>query len=273
MRWFATFSVAAAGAFALAASAQSPQRPQTLLITGSSTLAPLVTEIARRFERAHPGVAVTVEAGGSGRGVRDAREGKADIGMVSRALAPVEADLTASSIARDGIAIIVSRPVNVDALTQAQVRAIYVGTVTNWKAVGGSNGPIQVVTRDKGFSSLELMKEHFGLGDNGIKAQGVAGDNENFFKVMAGRRDAIGYVSLGEAERRSRAGEAIKLVAIDGLPTSSESIKAGDYPITPPLNLVTRGRPVGLAKAFIEYALSRKVTDLVDRFDFVPYQD
>ena len=87
-----------------------------------------------------------------------------------------------------------------------------------------------------------------------------------------GRRDAIGYISVGEAEGRSRAGEAIKLLAVDGVPAAGESIKTGDCPITRPLNL-TRGRPAGLARAFIQYALSRKVTDLIDQFDFDPYRD
>ena len=50
-----------------------------LLITGSSTMAPMVEELGKRFRTRHPGVVITVEAGGSGRGVADAIGGKADI--------------------------------------------------------------------------------------------------------------------------------------------------------------------------------------------------
>ncbi len=271
--WIALASVLAAGPVASPASADSPQHPRTLVITGSSTLAPLLTEIARRFEQVHPGVTLKVDAGGSGRGVRDAREGKADIGMVSRALLPKESDLTAFSIARDGIAFVVSRPVKVDALTQAQARGILLGAVTNWRVVGGADVPIYVVDREKGYSAHDLINGHFGFAEGAIKSQGVAGDDNALFNAITARGDAIGYASIGEAERRSQAGEAIKLLAIDGVPGTSDSIKAGDYPITRSLNLVTRARPVGLAKAFVEYALSRKVTDLVEHFEFVPYRD
>lgn len=78
---------------------------QKVVITGSSTVAPLVAEIAKRFEQHHPGVRVDVQSGGSSRGISDARSGLADIGMVSRALKPDEADLNAATIAMDGVVL------------------------------------------------------------------------------------------------------------------------------------------------------------------------
>src|SRR5436305_907714 len=74
-----------------------------LVLTGSSTVAPLAAEIGKRFEEQHPGVRIDVQTGGSSRGVADARQGLADIGMVSRALNEQEKDLHAFSIARDGV--------------------------------------------------------------------------------------------------------------------------------------------------------------------------
>ncbi len=56
-----------------------------LVITGSSTIAPLMAELAERFE-AQTGIQVDVQSGGSGRGISDVRQGLADFGMVSRAL-------------------------------------------------------------------------------------------------------------------------------------------------------------------------------------------
>jgi phosphate transport system substrate-binding protein len=61
-----------------------------IVITGSSTVAPLVAEIAKQFEAKHPDIRVDVQTGGSSRGLTDARQGLADIGMVSRALTDKE---------------------------------------------------------------------------------------------------------------------------------------------------------------------------------------
>src|SRR3990170_5604692 len=82
-----------------------PLQAQTgrLLLTGSSTMAPLMKKLAARFETLHPGTRVEVQGGGSGRGISDAREGKADIGMCSRALTDHEKDLYGFPIARDGV--------------------------------------------------------------------------------------------------------------------------------------------------------------------------
>ena len=64
-----------------------------IVITGSSTVAPLISEIGKRFESLHSGIRVDVQTGGSSRGIADTRNGLADIGMVSRALTSQESDL------------------------------------------------------------------------------------------------------------------------------------------------------------------------------------
>src|SRR5687767_11588292 len=77
-----------------------------LVLTGASTVAPLAAEIGKRFETMRPGVRVDVQTGGSGRGINDARQGLADIGLVSRVLKDDEKDLLAFPIARDGVCVI-----------------------------------------------------------------------------------------------------------------------------------------------------------------------
>ncbi|HLA61548.1 MAG TPA: substrate-binding domain-containing protein, partial [Nitrospiraceae bacterium] len=121
-----------------------------LVITGASTLAPLIAEIGKRFESLYPAVRVDVQSGGSSRGVADARQGLADIGMVSRAMKEDEQDLSAFPVARDGVCPILHQANPVQALTDEQVVAIYTGTITNWKAVGGTDAPITVVNKAEG---------------------------------------------------------------------------------------------------------------------------
>jgi phosphate transport system substrate-binding protein len=244
-----------------------------LVITGASTLAPLIAEIGKRFESLYPTVRIDVQSGGSSRGVADARQGLADIGMVSRAMKEDERDLSAFPVARDGVCPILHQENPVQALADKQIVAIYTGTITNWKAVGGTDAPITVVNKAEGRSTLEVFLHYFKLKNVDVKAQVVIGDNEQGVKTVAGNRNAIGYVSIGTAEYDATHGVPIKLLPIGGVAASTESVRKGTFPLSRPLHLVTRTTPSGLAKAFIEYAQSKAVHDLIKQQYFVPLAD
>lgn len=246
---------------------------QTLVLTGSSTVAPLAAEIGKRFESLHSGVRVDVQTGGSSRGIADTRQGVADIGMVSRALKSEEQDLFAFTIARDGVCLIVHGDNPVTVLTDEQVVAIYTGRITNWNEVGGSDAPITVVNKAEGRSTLELFLHHFKLKNSDVRPHVVIGDNEQGIKTVAGNPDAIGYVSIGTAEYDATHGISIKLLPVGGVDASIENVSNGTFPISRPLNLVTRTQPEGLARAFIEFARSREVHDIVRSQYFVPISD
>lgn len=244
-----------------------------LLITGSSTMAPMVSAIAQRFQSLHPAVRVEVQMGGSGRGIADARSGKADIGMASRALGEAERDLYSLPIARDGITLVVHRDNPVQALTNRQIVDIYTGKITNWKQVGGRDTAILTVKAEAKYSSTELFTQYFDIAYDDIRAQRTVGDNPMRIKLMGENPNAILYMSVGEAERRMQAGAPVKLLPVDGVAASSKSIRDGNFPISRALSLVVKDMPAGLAKAFIEYAVSSQVTDIVVVHDFVPYLD
>ncbi|HUG67134.1 MAG TPA: phosphate ABC transporter substrate-binding protein [Pirellulaceae bacterium] len=241
-----------------------------LVLTGSSTVAPLALEIAKRFESEHPGVRVDVQTGGSSRGVADARRGLANIGMASRPLKPDEEDLYAFAIARDGVCLIVHQDNPVQALTDEQVVAIYTGKVDNWSDVGGNDAPITVVNKAAGRSTLELFLDYFNLTSVDVQADVVIGDNEQGIKTVAGNPNSIGYVSIGTAEYDATVGIRIQLLPVGGVEASVENVATGSFPLSRPLNLVTRQQPTGLAKEFIEYAQSDAVHDLIREQYFVP---
>ncbi len=269
-------SMAALMCVPLSAGAQKPAADQLtgkLVVTGASTLAPLIGEIGKRFESLYPAVRIDVQSGGSSRGVADARQGLADIGMVSRAMKEDERDLSAFPVARDGVCPILHQENPVQALADEQVVAIYTGKITNWKAVGGTDAPITVVNKAEGRSTLEVFLHYFKLKSVDVKAQVVIGDNEQGVKTVAGNRNAIGYVSIGTAEYDATHGVPIKLLPIGGVEASTESVQKGIFPLSRPLHIVTRTPPVGLAKAFIEYAQSKAVHDLIRQQYFVPLAD
>ncbi|WP_236695969.1 phosphate ABC transporter substrate-binding protein [Rhodopirellula islandica] len=246
------------------------QNENQIVLTGSSTVAPLMSEIAKQFESLHPGVRVDVQSGGSSRGVADARRGLADIGMVSRDLKAEEQDLTAFPLARDGVCVIIHRDNPVASLTDDQLVAIYTDRINNWKEVGGADAPITVVNKAEGRSTLELFVGHFQLNNEQIKADAVIGDNEQGIKTVAGNRHAIGYVSIGTAEYDAKHDVEIKLLPLAGIAASIENVRAGDFPLSRPLNLVVQGTPTGIVAEFIDFARSRDVNQIILEQYFVP---
>lgn len=257
-------------ATAIAQTTGTDQLSGKLVVTGASTLAPLISEIGKRFESLSPNVRVDVQTGGSSRGVADARQGLADIGMVSRAMKDEEKDLHAFPVARDGVGIILHKDNPVQSLTDEQVIAIYTGKITNWKDVGGKDAPITVVNKAEGRSTLEVFLHYFKLKNADVKAQVVIGDNEQGVKTVAGNRNAIGYFSIGTAEYDESQGVPIKLLPAGGVAASTETVRNGTFPISRPLHIVTRTQPAGLTKAFIDYAQSKAVHDIIAQQYFVP---
>lgn len=244
-----------------------------LVITGSSTLAPLVTEIGKRFEALHSDVRIDVQTGGSSRGISDTRQGLADIGMASRALKDGEHDLFAFPIALDGICIIVHKNNPVSGLSDSQIVDIYTGKIKNWKEVGGKDAPITVVNKAEGRATLELFLEHFKLKNKDIKPDVIIGDNEQGIKTIAGNPNSVGYISIGTAEYDATHGVPIKLLPLGGVTASIENLRNGKFPISRPLNLVTKTPPDGLTKEFIDFASSKEVEDIVKEQYFVPISE
>jgi phosphate transport system substrate-binding protein len=242
-------------------------RQGRLVITGSSTLAPLVNEIGRRFESRYPGARIDVQTGGSSRGIADLRRGTAGLGMVSRRLTAGEDDLTAHIIALDGIAIVVHRDNPVTTLSDAEIVALFTGALRAWP---GSDRPVTVVNKAEGRATLELFLAHFGLGSADIRASIVIGDNQQGIRTVAGDPDAIAYVSIGTALFEAARGTPIRTLPLNGIDATLDNVRSGRFPLARPLNLITRGGITPLTEAFIEFAQSTAVADLVEAQNFVP---
>ncbi|PKM38171.1 MAG: ABC transporter substrate-binding protein [Gammaproteobacteria bacterium HGW-Gammaproteobacteria-10] len=243
---------------------------EKLTLTGSSTIAPLAAEIGKRFESLHPGARIDVQSGGSSRGIGDVRTGLAHIGLVSRALKAEESDLHAHTIALDGIALIINQSNPIPKLDRKQIVEIFTGKINNWRDVGGTDAPITVVNKAEGRSTLELFLQFFGLQGTDVKPHVIIGDNQQGIKTVAGNANAIGYVSIGSAAYEAEHGAPIKLLPLDDAEATIDNVRNGLFPLSRPLNLVTHGKPSGLAESFIEFAQSDQVHDLIEAQYFVP---
>lgn len=244
--------------------------PNKLVITGASTIAPLMAEIGKRFEARRPDVRVDVQTGGSSRGIADATRGLADVGMSSRALTEEESrGLVTDVLALDGVCFLVHKGNPVRTLDDAQIVGIFTGQIRNWKEVGGRDATIVAINRADGRSEIELFSHHFKVKTTDLKGDLIAGDNEQGIKMVASNADAIIFMSLGTSEQAAARGEPIKLLPLGGVEATVDNVRAGRYPFARPLVLIRRQDARPLVRELIEFALAPEMRPLVERFSFV----
>lgn len=246
-----------------------------LVVTGSSTIAPLLAEIASRFEDKHSSVRVDVQTGGSSRGIRDAHSGIADIGMSSRHLKASElSGVKTRIIAWDGVAFVVHKDNPVDELSLSQLKEIYTGKTNEWASVGGKPGQIVVSNRANGRSEQDLVCDYLDVKPGQIQADVVDGETQQSIKTVITNRKAITYTSVGAAQDAVRRGEPIKLLPLEGIVASSESVSAGKFPLARPLVLIfknSNGRSKQkLIERFLNFANDDDVVDAAVNLGFVP---
>ena len=225
---------------------------------GSTTVQPLAEKLAEAFSAQHPEVEITVQGGGSSVGVKSAGEGTVDVGAASREVKESELqefpDLVIHTIARDGIAIVAHPDVLLNGLTTEQVRDIFAGEITNWSAVGGPDKPIVVVSREEGsgtraaFEEMVMGKEGPPIVDRAI----LQPSNGAIRTTISTTPHSIGFLSFGYLD------ESVKTLAIDGVEATEANAASGDYPIVRPLNLLTKGEPAGVVKAWLDFIFSEE---------------
>jgi phosphate transport system substrate-binding protein len=246
---------------------------ENLTVAGSSTIQPLAERAGQAYEKLHPGVRIDVQGGGSSVGISATRSGLADVGTVSRPLKPDEQDLTPTTIAIDGVAMIVHAENPLTAVKREQVIDIYTGAIRKWAALGGNEHEIVVINKEEGRATLEMFEEHFGLRGRFRPDMLIIGPNGQAILSVAGNPDSIAYVSIGSALMARAQGTPIKLLSLDGVEATAEAVRDGRYPLKRPLNLVTRGVPSGLARAFIDFLLSPPGQELATSEGFMPPSD
>lgn len=242
-----------------------PGKQADIRIAGSTSIQPLSEELADAFMKKNPGVSVIVAGGGSSAGIKAAQDGTADIGASSRELKPEERrGLTETVIAKDAIAIIVNPKNKVSQLSLEQLRRIFAGEITNWKDVGGKDAPIHLFTREEGSGTRGAFEEIV-MGEN-KRITGKASVQNSTGAIRTAvewDENAIGYISLGCVNER------IKVVAVDGVKPSEETVLKGTYRLWRPFIYLTKGKPAGVVKRYIDFVLSPEGQKIVGEM-FVP---
>ena len=236
---------------------------------GSTSMKNVIAALTEGFAEVEPGVTVSYDPTGSGAGITGAADKTLDIGLSSRALKDDEkADVEGTTIALDGIAIIVNNASKVEDLTVDQLKQMFTGEITNWSEVGGDDGEIVLIGREAGSGTRDGFESIVDVKDSCKYAQELTATGAVISAVEANPL-AIGYASL------SAVGGTVKMVTVGGVECSEETVKDGSYEVQRPFVFVTN-KSVTLseqAQAFFDFAVSADAADLIRTAGAVPVNE
>ena len=236
---------------------------------GSTSMKNVIAALTEGFAEVEPGVTVSYDPTGSGAGITGATDKTLDIGLSSRALKDDEKkDVDGTTVALDGIAIIVNKGSKVADLTVDQLKQMFTGEITNWKDVGGDDGEIVLVGREAGSGTRDGFESIVDVKDSCKYAQELTATGAVISAVEANPL-AVGYASL------SAVGDTVAMVTVEGVECSEDTVKDGSYKIQRPFVFVTN-KSVTLseqAQAFVDFATSKDAADLIRTAGAVPVNE
>jgi phosphate transport system substrate-binding protein len=256
----------------------SEAREVTVAVSGSSTVMPLAELAAEEFNIMQDNYTVNVKSGGSGVGIVDVAEGRSDIAMSSREIKLEERQRYETPTVRfieqpvgfDAICLVVSPDVydsGVTTLTKDEVKQIYAGDIINWAELGGPNTEIFVIGRRPGSGTRDTFNEVI-MGSREAETPAVsydAGESSEVKFSTQRSENAIGYMGYSFV----MTGDT-KVISLDGVEPTIESIKSGAYPLARKLFFITLGEPSPGAKAFIDYIRSPDGQKIATENGFIP---
>ena len=208
----------------------------TITMAGSTSMEKLANAVAESFMAKYPNVTVTAEFTGSSAGIESVLAGSVNIGNASRALKDSEKESGAveNIVAIDGIAVVTDSANAVADLTKEQLISIYTGQTTNWSELGGVDSAIVVVGREAGSGTRGAFEELLEIEDQCTYANELDSTGAVMAKVSS-TPGAIGYVSLDVID------ETVKAFSLEGVEATAENIKTGNYFLSRPFVMATKG--------------------------------
>ena len=232
----------------------------TVATDGSTSMEKVIGALGESFMAENPNVTFTYNPTGSG--IQAVSEGRCDIGVSSRALKDEEkaSGLKETTLALDGIAIIVNPENPVSDLDVETIAKIYTGEITNWKDVGGNDAEIVLIGREAGSGTRDGFESITDTKDACQYRQELTSTGD-VIATVAQNPDAIGYASLSAVK------DTVKALAVGGVAPSEDTVKDGSYVVQRPFVLVTKdGEALSeAAQAFYDYALDPAQAELIGK--------
>ena len=234
---------------------------------GSTSMEKVIGALKETFEGENKGVEVTYNPTGSSAGITAVLEGRCDIGLSSRSLKDAEKEqgMVATTLAYDGIAVIVNPENTVEDLTVEQIAAIYKGEVTNWSEVGGIDAEIVLIGREAGSGTRSGFEEIVDVEDACQYRQELTSTGD-VITAVAQNPGAVGYASLASVK------DTVKAIKVGGVAPSDETVKNETYAIQRPFVLVTKEGTAltETAQAFFDFITSEAAREVITAAGVVP---
>lgn len=250
----------------------------SIVITGSSSAAGLVKALGNDFKEEYkdkyPDLEFKITDEDSGSAIDAVRSGKADIGLVSRAVTDEEKSLVddVEVFAMDGIAVIANKNCNIENLTVSQAKKIFSGQIVNWSDVGGENTRINVYSREESSGTRNEFLNLLGL--NSIfdttkekkltDRATVYNSSEEVKKAVAGDKSGIGYISMTALDK------TVKDIAVDDVKINAQNVGDENYKLVRNFSFVIAKDESEAADDFIDWVLSAKGQQAVEATGYVP---
>lgn len=233
----------------------------TVSLAGSTSMEKVCESLMEGFMEKYPNITVTTEYTGSGAGLESLAKGSTDIGNASRHVKDDEKSggIEENVIALDGIAVIEDTANEAVELTSDQLASIYKGEIKNWKELGGKDEAIVVIGRESGSGTRDAFEELLDIADQCAYAQELDTTGAVLAKV-ASTPGAIGYVSLDVVD------DSVKEVVLDGVAPTEEEILAGNYKLSRPFVMATKGKideQNELVKTWFDYINSAEGQEII----------
>ena len=239
----------------------------TVSTDGSTSMEKVIGALGESFMEANSGTTFTYNPTGSGSGIQAVSEGRCDIGLSSRALKDDEkaSGLKETTLALDGIAIIVNPQNPVKDLTLEQIAKIYTGEITNWKDVGGNDAEIVLIGREAGSGTRDGFESITDTKDACQYRQELTSTGD-VITTVSQNPNAIGYASLAAIK------DSVKALTVNGVAPTEATVKGGTYLVQRPFVLVTK-EGVALsetAQKFFDFATSADAASIISAAGAVP---
>lgn len=245
----------------------------SITAVGSTALQPLVEAASEQFMESYPDVQITVQGGGSGQGITQISQGAVQIGN-SDVFAEEKLDnpddakkLKDNQVCVVGMGPVVNPEVSVDDITMDNLKKIFMGEITNWSQVGGSDQDIVVINRASGSGTRATFESAVFGGDSApesFKPQ-EQDSSGTVASMVAQTPGAISYLAF------SYYADTFKALSVDGVKPEEANVETNDWKIWAYEHMYTAADPDEATQAFIDYMLSDDVQGaLVEQTGYIP---
>jgi phosphate transport system substrate-binding protein len=250
----------------------SRDKGNKVIIKGSTTLLPIVQKSTEEYRR-NVAVSISVEGSGSGNGIKALLDNTTDIAMSSREMKDKEIESAKAkgmnveeiTVAYDMIVPIVHPSNRVSSVTMDQLKAVYDGSISKWKNLGGSDEAIVVLSRDSSSGTYEYWHEHVMKKSDVRKDALLQASNGQILSTITGNAKAIGYIGFGYMNK------SVKALKVNGVEGTIENGKSKKYPISRKLYLyVNKDKVSKESRSFIDFILSPRGQMVVKEAGYIP---